>query len=57
MKTYSVQFLTQQVTVYHITADNEDEAREAAEKLDADDAPPTYQSTLSHDIENIELSN
>ena len=57
MKTYSVQFLTQRVTVYHITCDTEDEAREAAEKLDAGDAPPTYQSTLSHGIENIEVVN
>jgi hypothetical protein len=54
MKTYSVQFLTQRVTAYNVVADDEDEAREIAENLDAVGAPPDHQSTLSHGIENIE---
>jgi hypothetical protein len=57
MKTYSVQFLTQTVTVYNVVADDEDEAREVAENLDAVGAKPTHQSTLLHDIENIEIAN
>jgi hypothetical protein len=56
MKTYSVQFLTQKLTVYHVVANSEDEAEELAWELDVEGAPPAYQATLSHDVEYTEIA-
>lgn len=57
-KTFCVEILSQSVYVYHVKADNEDEAQDLAEAFDAgegnEDVVFVGRQTLSHGVENVE---
>ena len=57
-KAFCVQILSQSVYVYHVKADNEDEARDLTEAFDAGEGNESVvfigRQTISHGVENVE---